>query len=51
MQKEEDVISGGIGLLNVKRRLELLYKNNHVLKIEDKVGVFSVSLTLDLAAH
>ncbi len=51
MQKEEDVKSGGIGLLNVKRRLELLYKNNHVLKIEDKDGVFSVSLTLDLAAH
>lgn len=37
----------GIGLKNVIRRLELIYKNKHQLKIEDKENRFKVILTID----
>lgn len=37
----------GIGLLNVRRRLELIYKNKHTLDI-DTNGVFTVTLKIDL---
>jgi two-component system LytT family sensor kinase len=36
----------GVGLKNVKRRLELLYENQYDLKIEDKEPWFTVNLTL-----
>lgn len=36
----------GIGLANVKRRLELLYPGRHELKIEDTDKTFSVNLNL-----
>jgi two-component system, LytTR family, sensor kinase len=39
---------GGIGLTNVKRRLELLYPGKHELKINQENGVFSVQLNLEL---
>jgi sensor histidine kinase YesM len=39
---------GGIGLQNVKRRLELLYPGKHELKIDDSNGQFSVQLNLEL---
>jgi LytS/YehU family sensor histidine kinase len=38
--------SGGIGLANVKRRLELLYPGRHELKIEQTDKIFSVKLNL-----
>jgi len=38
--------SGGIGLANVKKRLELLYPGKHELIIQDSVTLFSVQLIL-----
>jgi LytS/YehU family sensor histidine kinase len=40
--------TSGIGLSNVKRRLNLLYHNNHSLVIEKKDGWFTVDLQLNL---
>jgi LytS/YehU family sensor histidine kinase len=40
--------SSGIGLNNVKKRLEFLYPEKHILKIEDEADTFSVNLFLDL---
>jgi len=39
---------GGIGLVNVKRRLELLYPGNHELKVSEKDNVFEVQLKLTI---
>lgn len=41
---------GGIGLVNVKRRLELLYPQKHQLDVEEKEGWFDVRLTLKIDA-
>jgi LytS/YehU family sensor histidine kinase len=38
----------GIGLKNVKRRLELLYPRKHTLEINPKKDIFYVNLTLEL---
>ena len=38
--------SSGIGLTNVRRRLELLYANCHTLKIDDKNDWFCVTITI-----
>jgi two-component system, LytTR family, sensor kinase len=40
--------TSGIGLPNVERRLNLLYKNNHSLLINKKEGWFMVSLQINL---
>jgi LytS/YehU family sensor histidine kinase len=40
--------TSGIGLANVKRRLELLYAGNHDLHIEDSKGWYTVHLKLKL---
>lgn len=40
--------NGGLGLINVKRRLELLYPAKHTLVIEDKVDTYTVTLTIRL---
>lgn len=40
--------SSGIGLANVKARLNLLYKNSHQLIIHDKNDLFHITLTLKL---
>jgi sensor histidine kinase YesM len=40
--------AGGIGLKNVKRRLELLYPGKHQLEIEHAHGIYSVNLSLQL---
>lgn len=38
----------GIGLVNVRRRLELLYPGRHTLDLRQEAGIYSVTLTLDL---
>ncbi|MEJ0106368.1 MAG: GHKL domain-containing protein [Bacteroidota bacterium] len=37
---------GGIGLANVKRRLELLYPGKHTLSFRETEGMFEVDLML-----
>ena len=46
--KEEKDTNSGIGLNNLKRRLNLLYPNMHELKITDKDNRFIVTLNLKL---
>lgn len=41
-------IHGGIGLANIKRRLDLLYGKNYVLEVNEQEYLFNISLTLDL---
>lgn len=43
-----DENKGGIGLNNVKRRLELLYKDHHTLNITKDESLFTVQLTIDV---
>ena len=38
----------GTGINNVKKRLELLYKNKYELEINDEPDVFVVNLNLEL---
>jgi len=40
--------SGGIGLVNVRRRLDILYPNKHKLDINDNPNTYAVTLELDL---
>ncbi|NCD69664.1 sensor histidine kinase [Mucilaginibacter agri] len=40
--------SGGLGLANVKRRLELLYPGRHQLRIMDNTETFNVHLTIKI---
>jgi len=41
--------AGGIGLVNVRRQLELLYPDHHTLTIEQKGDTFRVQLQVDIA--
>ena len=41
-------VNGGLGLANVKRRLELIYPQKHALKIEDNKKNYTVALTINL---
>ena len=38
----------GVGIVNVKRRLELLYPNQHILTIKNEVDSFFVSLKIKI---
>lgn len=40
---------GGVGLTNVKRRLDLLYPESHQLQVEEKDDRYHVKLKIDLA--
>jgi two-component system LytT family sensor kinase len=40
--------TGGIGLNNVRRRLELIYPGKHQLLIDDEAGFYTVNLELQL---
>lgn len=46
--EESKAKPGGLGLKNIKRRLELLYPGKHALKIEDNESNYKVSLHLTL---
>jgi len=39
---------GGIGLANVKKRLELTYPGRHILKVIDNTSTFEIRLTVSL---
>ena len=43
-----DSVAKGIGLANVKKRLQLLYPKKHELNIEEDGKMYKVDLTLDL---
>lgn len=43
-RKEKEDEAGGLGLTNLKQRLEMLYPNNHLLVIEKESGVFHTRL-------
>ncbi len=47
--KKMEAEKGGIGLENVKRRLELVYPGKHRLMINDADGEFVVKLEIDLS--
>jgi two-component system LytT family sensor kinase len=44
----EVVQSGGLGLQNVRRRLQLIYPDRHELRVEDGPDTFDVQLTIAL---
>lgn len=50
--RKSKILSGqerqGTGIVNVKRRLELLYPNRHSLEIQEEPDVFIVDLNLEL---
>lgn len=46
--KENRGQDNGIGLLNVKRRLELIYPNRHTIKIDNNNTTYKVKLTIKL---
>jgi LytS/YehU family sensor histidine kinase len=43
---QKTIDTSGIGLKNMQRRLELLYPQKHVLKIEEKEDWFEVNLEI-----
>lgn len=49
-QQQEEVTdtAGGLGLSNIKRRLELLYPGRHQLDVRQDEEQFEVSMTIDL---
>lgn len=47
-ESNTESLSNGIGLENVKKRLELLYPKAHQLNISDKNHIFEVALKLNL---
>lgn len=48
MPKQVHPRSGGIGLVNVRRRLDLLYPNRYKLQVEDAPTTYTVRLNLRL---
>jgi sensor histidine kinase YesM len=46
VEKKEAIPSSGIGISNVKKRLELMYLDKHVLKIKEEEDKFKVSLKI-----
>ncbi|MGM5630573.1 histidine kinase [Apibacter raozihei] len=45
-EKRKNYLNGGLGLLNIKRRLELLYPDKHILYMENKSDLYIVNLTI-----
>jgi len=40
--------TGGVGMENVKKRLALLYPNNHLLNLKDDLISYKVELEINL---
>ena len=49
LEDNEAISSHGIGLKNVRKRLELLYPNKHTLDITQQNGYFKINLKLNLS--
>lgn len=47
-EKGENDVNGGIGLNNVEKRLNLLYSGRHSLHFEEREGIYSVRMNLEL---
>ena len=47
--QQSTLLPGGIGLTNVKRRLELLYPEKHTLNISDDESKYRIEMELDIA--
>ena len=47
-EKDEAGYTEGIGLNNVKRRLELLYPDNYSFDLQESEKLFDIKLNLDL---
>ena len=39
---------GGVGLRNVRQRLDLLFDDNYMLRIQDEAEIYSVELEIPL---
>lgn len=48
LTKKENNYNKGIGLVNVRKRLDLIYPEKYILSIDEKQETFSVNLTLKL---
>lgn len=48
VQQFENQTNSGIGIANIKRRLELFYKDNYHLEITDSDAIFEVLLTITI---
>ncbi len=48
IQQVEETVKSGTGVLNVKKRLELLYKDKYELQISDEQEIFVVNLKIEL---
>jgi len=46
---QQNEVNGGIGLINLKKRLELLYQDKHTLEIIDSPIQYEVLLKIDLS--
>ena len=48
--EEEDTLEiGGIGLANIRRRLELIYRDQYELKTKENSDTYSTTLSIDLS--
>ena len=48
LQQVEEMVKSGTGVLNVKKRLDLLYKDKYELQISDEQEIYVVNLKIEL---
>jgi two-component system LytT family sensor kinase len=49
VSNEKNVVQGGIGLSNIRKRLEIMYPEKHMLSIEQTEDHFNLTLELSIA--